>query len=162
MWPIDRRHSSLAAGALVALACTPPPLSETACDGISDRELGITRAEYAPCAAELLETLDSLERNLQRMVVRGDSTVEPAARAAYRHLRLLMQRVGFQKDIRRESLGPGRRIERWPDAAMQQFNGQVGIAAAQYMSALRHPNDGNLREGSRRHEMARQAYSRFR
>ena len=159
---MDRRHSCLVAGALLALACTPSPPVETACDGIADRELGITSAEYAPCAAELLATLDSLESHLQRIVVRGDSTADSGARAAYERLRLLMQRVGFQADIRRETVGPGQRIERWPDAAMRQFNTEVGTAAAQYMSALNYPNDGNLQEGSRRHELARQAYSRFR
>ena len=147
---------------LLLAACSPAEPVTTACDGLSDRKLGITREEYSPCAREILQTLDTLQRQLQRMVVRGDSTAAPDAQAAYRHLRLLMRRVGFQADIRLESLGPGRRIERWPDAAMQQFNGQVGTAAAQYMSALNNPNDGNLREGSRRHELARQAYSRFR
>jgi hypothetical protein len=162
MWRANRRYGYLVAGALLALACYPTTPVQTACDGLADRELGITREEYSPCAAELLHTLDTLQRALERMIVRGDSTGQSDARAAYQHLRLLMQRVGFQADIRREMPGPGRLIERWPDAAMRQFNAEIGTAAAQYMSALNYPNVGNLQEGSRRHELARQAYSRFR
>jgi hypothetical protein len=141
-----------------------PPAAATACDGIAEKKVGISRAEYAPCAAEILATLDTLRGHLQELVLRGDTTASVQANASYKRLRLLMKRVGLDADIRREAREgtPAPTIERWPVGGMRVFNVEVSVAAAQYMSALRRPNPGNLEEGQRRHALARQAYGRFR
>lgn len=150
-------------GAIAGIpGCERP--APTACDGLGDRLYGITRAEYAPCAREIMATLDTLQRQLQRLILRRDSLAEPEAGTAYRHLRLLLKRAGFTSDhwreMRAQSRGP--RTERWPDEAMRAFNLHVGNASAQYMSALGRPNQANLKEGSRHHRYARQAYARIR
>jgi hypothetical protein len=148
--------------AVVCLACEPP--APTACDGLEDRRYGITREEYAPCAREMMTALDTLQRQLQRVVLRADSLVWPEARKTYRHLRLLRNRVGFVADAWRElrAQSPGPYIERWPDGSMRAFNLHLGNAFAQYMSAVNRPNRANLQEGSRHHAYARQAYARIR
>lgn len=74
-----------------------------------------------------------------------------------------MREAGFQADAWREVKGgAGRTIERWPDASMREFNGEVVNAAAHFNAALVYPNQDNLQQGARRHAQARSTYSRFR
>jgi hypothetical protein len=112
----------------------------------------------------MMVTLDTLQRQLQRAVLRRDSLAQVEARTTYRHLRHLQDRAGFGADSWRElrAQSPGPRKERWPDAWMREFNLHVGNASAQYSSAVRRPNQPNLQEGSRHHQNARRAYARIR
>ena len=150
--------------AMLCLSCDGSASGSSACDGLADKLVGITRADYATCAGEILAALEELEQSLRRIVLEGESDARPEAEAAYERLRRLMREVDFQGDMRREvqagSPAPG--IERWPDGNMQSFNKDVGNAAAQFMSALQRPNEANLHEGSRQHARARRAYARFR
>jgi hypothetical protein len=151
------------ASVVLALACAGLEPTPTVCDGLDERLVGITRAEYAPCAGEMLAALDTLQRYLRRMVSRQDSAARPIAEEAYRRLRRLMGDVSFTADSWRELRGgAGPTTQRWPDGAIRYFNREIGIATAQYMSALRRPNAPNLQEGSRHHQQARSAYAQFR
>jgi hypothetical protein len=149
---------------LLCLSCGGSAVEPSACDGLGDKLVGITRDDYAPCAGEILASLEELEQALRRMLVEAETEARPEAEAAYKRLRHLMRQVDFHGDLKREvrAQSPALRIERWPDGNMSYFNREVGVAAAQFMSALRRPNEGNIQEGSRRHEMARRAYAYFR
>jgi hypothetical protein len=133
----------------------------TACDGLEDRRFGITCQEYAPCAGEIVATLDTLQLFLQRWVLHGDSLARPEAERLHGHLRLLFDRIGFRAETFRELRDPGQSTERWPDATTRRFNHEISDAAGEYASAIRSANPGNLEEGSRRHERARREFSRF-
>lgn len=149
--------------AILSVGCSQSASSPSACDGLIEKTIGITREDYSPCAGEILATLDSLEPALRRFVLRNDEEAEAEAKVHYKRLRHLMNEVGFTADVWREARGgAGRTVERWPNGGMRHFNSEVGTAAAQYMSALGYPNDDNLKEGQRRHAAARQAYARFR
>ncbi len=149
--------------AALSMGCSRAVSRPSTCDDLSKKTVGITREDYSPCAGEILAALDSLERPLRQSVFRGDDGAGPEAEAHYKRLRYLMREVGFTADLWREgSEGAGRKVERWPESTMRVFNSEVGTATAQYMSALRRPNDDNLKEGQRHHAMARQAYARFR
>jgi hypothetical protein len=148
---------------ILSVSCSRTVSRPSACDDLNKKTIGITREDYSPCAGEILAALDSLEPALRRSLFRGDEEAGPEAEAHYRRLRYLMHEVGFTADVWREGReGAGRKVERWPDSTMRVFNNEVGTATAQYMSALRHPNDANLKEGQRHHAVARQAYARFR
>jgi hypothetical protein len=150
--------------AVLCLSCDGSAIGPSACDGLADKLVGITRADYATCAGEILAALEELEQLLGRITLEGESDARPQAEAAYKRLRHLMREVDFQGDIlrevRAESHAP--EIERWPDGSMRTFNKEVGNAAAQFMSAVRRPNQGNLEGGSRYHAKARSAYAHFR
>jgi len=150
--------------AVLCPSCDGSAIGSSACDGLADKLVGITRADYATCAGEILAALEELEHPLRRMVLEGESDARPNAEVAYERLRHLMREVDFHGDLRREARAgsPAPRLQRWPDGNMQNFNKDVGNAAAQFMSALDHPNEANLQEGSRQHARARRAYARFR
>lgn len=128
---------------------------QTSCDSVAERQVGITAQEYAPCAAEIISTLERLQPQL-RALVRGDAEAAPAARDTYEYLELLLARSGFARDTR---IGqPGRMVERWSDARVRAFNSAAFGAQVQYMSALVTPNKGNFEEGSRLHDQAEKVY----
>lgn len=149
---------------MLCLGCDGSAIEPSACDGLADKLVGITRADYTTCAGEILAALEKLEQALRRVVLDGEGDARPEAEAAYKQLRHLMREVDFHGDIRREvrAGSPAPMLERWPDGGMQNFNQDVGNAAAQFMSALQRPNQANLHEGSRQHAQARRAYSHFR
>lgn len=160
---MSHAHRTLAViSVAVAAACSGAVRPPTSCTGLGEKTIGITRADYAPCAGEILATLDTLQRHLQRLILQQDSAAQSDAETAYRHLRRLMGEVDFTADAWREMREGRPSLERWPDGVMRYFNVEIGVAAAQYMSALEGSNQANLREGSRRHSQAKSAYARFR
>lgn len=159
------RPALLPLAAVLAALATGCPGSgtapATACDGLEERRLDITPEEYRPCAGEIIATLDSLQRHLERLIVDGDSRARSEAERAHAHLRLLLDKVGLRAETFRELRGEGRTVERWPDATLRRFNEAISDAASKYTSTLRHPNRGNLEEGTRSHERARREFTRF-
>jgi len=146
----------------LVVGCAGPAAGPTACDGLADRTLAITRTDYSACAGEILGALEEFEGPLQRFVA-GDAAAKDPAESASRRLAHLMRQVDLQADAWREVKGgAGRTVERWPDASMREFNSDVVNASAQLNAALRFPNQDNLQQGSRLHAGARNAYSRFR
>lgn len=159
---VPRRSTLLACAGAVLVGCGPAS-DDSACRGLAERTVAITRAEYAPCAAEMLAALDTLERQLDRTVRARDSTALRSARRTYRHLQRLIRQVDFHGDARREvRQGAGRTVERWPEANVRAFNGALITATAQYGAIVDHPNPDNLEEGSRHHRTARDAFARLR
>ena len=147
---------------LMCAACGGAALSPTACDGLSQKTLAISRADYAECAGEILGTLEQVEGPLRRFV-EGDAAARTEASSAHRRLRHLMDEVGLQADAYREvGGGAAKTIERWPDTGMREFNSAVVNAAVQFRAALVYPNQDNFEQGARSHANARAASARFR
>ena len=147
---------------VLALGCDGQPVGPTSCDGLSDKTLAISRADYTKCAGEILDSLEQLESSLHRFAD-GDAAAKDPARSASRKLAHMMSEAGFRADTFREVQGgAGRAVERWPDANMRQFNAEVINAAAQFNAVLVYPNQDNLQQGARLHAQARSSYSRFR
>lgn len=160
--PVGRGLRLCAPLLLWAAACGGPAAGPTSCDGLADKTLAITRADYSKCAGEIVSTLDALDTSVGRFV-EGDAQSKDPAREASRKLAHLMSQAGFRADVLREVKdGAGRAVERWPDASMREFNALVVNAAAQLNAALAFPNQDNLKQGARLHEQARSSYSRFR
>lgn len=146
---------------MLAPACFRPPAEPSACDGLSEKSVAVTRDDYGDCAGEMIEELDGLELHLERFIRQNDKESGPIARKHAARLRHLMSQVGFQADVYRD-MGSGELLQRWPDSSMHQFNSEVRSAATQFLAALQYPNEDNLRQGSDHYAKARQAYSRFR
>ncbi len=143
--------------ALFLLACRGEPAEQSACQGFADRKLGITGAEYQPCATQILAALDSLQPHLQAMIdADADGPGRDAARQAYGRLRALVRQTGIEDDYR--SFRPGTVIVKWPDGEVAAFNSAVFEAMVQYMAVLGHPNEDNFGQGKRAHEEARRYY----
>ena len=106
--------------AMLCLSCDGSASGSSACDGLSDKLVGITQADYATCAGEILAALEELEQSLRRIVLEGESDARPKAEAAYKRLRHLMREVDFHGDIRREvrAGSPAPMLERWPDGGI--------------------------------------------
>jgi hypothetical protein len=156
------QRTFVATAVALAAACSAIEHPPRSCDDLGEKTVGITRGDYAACAVEMLTALDTLQHHLQRLILQQDTAAQSDAERALRHLRGLMREVNFTADYWRESREGRPSLERWPDGAMRQFNTEIGVAAAQYMSALQGSNRDNLQEGSRRHSYARSAYARFR
>jgi len=142
--------------------CAGPAAAPSACDGLANKTLAITRADYGKCAGEILETLDEFESSLRRFVD-GDAASKDPAASASRRLAHLIREVDSQADAWREVKGgAGLTVQRWPDASMRGFNAAVINAAAQFNAALRFPNQDNFQQGARLHAQARSDSSGFR
>jgi hypothetical protein len=129
-----------------------------ACDGFSDRDIGITGEEYHPCADEILGSLDSLRPGLEALVA-GDVAAGSDARAHYRSLRHSIQATGIMDDFR--SMRPSTVIVKWPEASTRAFNSAALDAMVHYGAVLAYPNDDNLGQGVRAHEEVRRAYGQI-
>ncbi len=79
--------------ALLVPGCTRPHEQPSACDGLADKSLGITRDDYGDCAGEIVAELDGLELHLERLVRQGRAESRPAAGAHAARLRHLMRQV---------------------------------------------------------------------
>ena len=117
--------------ATLSVGCSGVASRPSACDGLVEKTIGVTRDDYSACAGEILAVLDSLEAPLGRFVRTGDEAAESEADAHSRRLGHLMSEVGFTADVWREAIeGVDRTVQRWPDGAMRHFNNEVGGAVA--------------------------------
>lgn len=148
-------------GSMLILSCEMGASGGSACEGLSDRRMGITREEYRPCAGEIIATLDALRLELER-IADGDTAALSTARSISRELRALIRQTGIEADYR--SFRPGVVFERWPDGDLRAFNGYAFDATFQYSTFLTGSFDrtsSRLDEGVKAHEGARDAYRRF-
>ena len=94
----------------VAAACDAVAGKTTACDGLVYKDYGLKRAEYLPCAGEMMATLDRLAGEVENMV-KGDENARSAARSNVGELRSLLKKAGW-RDM----------LERWDDRALTSLN----------------------------------------
>ena len=133
--------------------------SPDVCEAFADRELGITGAEYRPCAGAILSELDSIRPKVEALAA-GDAARSEGASSRYRALRALVEDTGIFDDYR--SMQSSTVIVKWPEAPTREFNSAAFMATVQYGAVLAHPNDDNLRQGIVAHEVAQRAYARMR
>jgi hypothetical protein len=133
--------------------------SSDVCETFADRDLGVTGAEYRPCAGAILAELDSIRPKLEALAA-GDAAGADGANTQYRALRTLVEDTGIFDDYR--SMRSSTVIVKWPEAPTREFNSAAFDATIQYGAVLAHPNDDNLRQGVKAHEVARRAYARMR
>src|SRR5687768_1409760 len=132
--------------------------SPDVCETFAERELGITGAEYRPCAAAILGELDSIRPRVEALAA-GDAAGAEGASPRYRALRALVEDTGIFEDYR--SMQSSTVFVKWPEAPTREFNSAAFTATVQYGAVLAHPNDDNLQQGIEAHEVARSAYARM-
>lgn len=94
----------------VAAACDAVAGKTTACDGLVYKDFGLKRADYLPCAGEMMATLDRLAPQVENMLT-GDENARAAARSSVGELRSLLKKAGW-RDM----------LERWDDRALTSLN----------------------------------------
>jgi hypothetical protein len=151
----------VASGSLCALlvACAERVDRSSACPGIAERQMGITREEFAPCAAELLAALDAVRPPVEA-VLAGEDASRSEAEAALRQLRALLRSTGVLDDFR--SLRPGKEIERWPDGRVRVFNHSVFDASVGYGDVLQYASEDVFQQGVEAHDAAIRYYRQLR
>ena len=136
---------ALAAGLLFsACAVGHGESSASACSRLSYDTAGPTRAEYLPCAGEIVAALEIVE-NKSQVAIKGDQDARQDGREALRKVNTLMRDAGGRK-----------LLERWRDSALTDFNVDVNNAATKYgafylLPVLRepHPFAAKSREAAR-------------
>ena len=154
-----RRFTLVVLPLLAACGCAPAEPSP--CQGFADRKLGITGAEYRPCAEKIMAALDALQPPLQAIVSdKAKGNERDDARQAFGTLRRLVRQTGVESDYR--SMKPGTVITKWADSDVSAFNFATFTAMVQYMAVLAYPNRDNMSQGVRAHDQARHYYARIR
>ena len=97
----------------ITAGCEAAASKTTACDGLVYKDSGLTRAEYLPCAGEMIATLDLLAPQIENMLT-GDENARTAAQSTVRELRGLMKKAGW-RDM----------LERWDDRALTSLNSDI-------------------------------------
>ena len=105
-----RSRSIVMWAASLSLAAACGAGQKTACDGLVYKKVGLTRAEYLPCAGEMMGTLDRLSPQIEGMLS-GDEHARAEARDSVRELRNLLKKAGW-RDL----------LERWEDRALTSLN----------------------------------------
>jgi len=109
-----RARSAILRVAVLAIpmtaACGAFAAKPTACDGLVYKEGGLTRAEYLPCATEMMATLDRLAPQIEKMLD-GDASARSDASVGVRELRTLLNKAGGRN-----------MLERWDDRALTSLN----------------------------------------
>ena len=97
----------------ITAGCEAAASETIACDGLVYKDSGLTRAEYLPCAGEMIATLDWLAPQIENMLT-GDENARTAAQSTVRELRGLMKKAGW-RDM----------LERWDDRALTSLNSDI-------------------------------------
>jgi len=105
-------------------ACGAAAARTTACDGLVYKASGLTRAEYLPCAGEMMAALDLQATHIEK-VLSGDEKALPEARATVRELRSLLKKAGWRN-----------LLERWDDRALTSLNVDIWNAFNQHEACL--------------------------
>jgi len=134
--------------ATVLVACDGS--RKSGCDNLVYKEEGLTRAEFLPCAAEMIATMDKLDSHMDA-VLKGDKKARAEARAQYVELRNLLQKAG------------GRNlVEKWQDESLTRLNVRIWNAYTGYQAALLFPNDVDANAARRNKEEAKGIYESLR
>jgi hypothetical protein len=121
-----------------------------ACDNLVYKEEGLTRAEFLPCAGEMLTTMDKLDAQMDA-VIKGDKRARTEATGYYAELGDLIRKAG------------GRNLlERWQDEALNRLNLRIWNAYTHYQAALLFPNNVDADGARRNKEEARSIYEGLR
>ena len=134
--------------ALGNLAC--PTSHHSACDGLVYKAGGFTRAQYLPCAGDILNALDRLRPELEA-TVQGDKSARSKARTEYAEVTRMLKSAG------------GRNlVGRWEDEELNRLNLPIWNAYGSYGAVLMYPNSTDLDAGKSSHDEARSIYESLR
>ncbi len=149
---------------LLSAGCADGVSSDSRCRNLVYKEGGLSRAEYMPCAGEIVAALDVVDQKTSK-ALEGDGQARSDGQAALGRARELMRAAG------------GRNLlERWQDQALTDMNVSISNAVTHYEAfyMLRvldepHPYAAKTREAAeaeyrgatRRYEEARRAYRRL-
>jgi hypothetical protein len=151
--------------ATCAAACGGGVPSDSACRKLAYDAKGPSRAEYLPCAGEMVAVLNELDAQVQA-AVKGDQPARTQGRASVGRLRALMNAAG------------GRTLlDRWSDQALTDFNLDVNNAITHYeafytirildepspyAAQSREAAEQEARAAAKRYQEARSLYRRLR
>jgi hypothetical protein len=111
-------------GLPMVAACGALAGEKTACDGLVYKESGLARAEYVPCAGEMMATLDQLDTQIENMIA-GDEQARSEAQTSVRKLGSLMKKAG------------GRNLlERWDDRRLTSLNLAISNAYEHHQACM--------------------------
>jgi hypothetical protein len=149
---------------LASTGCADGVSNDSKCRNLVYKEGGLSRAEYLPCAGEIVAALEVVDQNTEK-ALDGDGQARSEGQAALGRARGLMRAAG------------GRNLlERWQDQALTDMNVSISNAVTHYEAfyMLRvldepHPYAAKTREAAeaeyrgatRRYEEARRAYRRL-
>ena len=148
----------------LSTGCTDGVSNDSKCRNLVYKEGGLSRAEYLPCAGEIMAVLDVVDQNTGK-ALNGDGQARSEGQAALGRARGLMRMAG------------GRNLlERWPDQALTDMNVSISNAVTHYeafymLRVLEEPHpyaaktreaaEAEYRGATRRYEEARRAYRRL-
>ena len=110
----------------LSAACAALAGGKTACDGLVYKEFGLTRAEYLPCAGEMIATLDRLGPQVDAMLS-GDKNARGEARETLRDLQRLFTKAGGRRNMS---------FEEWRDRGLTSLNNKMWNAYDVYEGCL--------------------------
>src|SRR5205085_7342657 len=121
-----------------------------ACNHLVYEQGGLTRAQYLPCAHEMLATMDALDETLEPLL-KGDQRALLRARGLYARL-----------DDQIRGAGGRNLTEGWEDASLNRLNIKLWNAYTSYQGVMALPNrqDAESARGSK--EEARGIYEELR
>ena len=145
-----------------ASACTDVVADSSACRSLTYVNGGVARAQYLPCAAEMIAALDDLERQT-KAALDGDAQARSDGQVSLRRVRALMSAAG------------GRQLlERWEDRALTDLNVDISnavtkyeafymirVSDGQFAKETRAAADAEYQGASRRYEEARRLFRRL-
>jgi len=162
---VHKRYGSAFLVIALCSACAESVPSSSACRNLVYKDTGLSRAEYLPCAGEMIAALDDVASQSEK-AFSGDRQARADGEAALGRLRALMNAAG------------GRNLlERWRDAALTDMNLDISNAVTHYeafymVRILEEPHqfaaktrkaaEDELRQGARSYSEARSAYRRLR
>jgi hypothetical protein len=125
---------------------------KTSCDGLEYKTGGLTRAEYLPCAGEMIAALDRLRPDLEAFV-QGDKTAGAKIRTEYGDVRsLLVSAVRIDRNL----------VDRWEDDDLNRLNVRIWNAYTSYGAVVFLPNATDLTAGEDSHDQAKSVYQSLR
>jgi hypothetical protein len=146
-------------------ACAESVPASSACRNLVYKESGLSRAEYLPCAGEMMSALDDVAAQ-SKIAFDGDPAARSKGQASLRRVKALMGAAG------------GRNLlERWRDSRLTDLNLDISNAVTHYdafymVRVLEEPHQfaaktreaahDELRGGMQSYSEARSAYRRLR
>ena len=110
------------AGCVALTACAEVVADTSACRKLDYTDGGVARAQYLPCAAEMIAALDDLDRQT-KAALDGDAQARANGQATLRRVSALMTAAG------------GRQLlERWDDRALTTLNVSISNAVTKYQA----------------------------
>jgi hypothetical protein len=105
-----------------SIACTQVVAESSACRKLEYKDGSVARAQYLPCAGEMIAALSDLDRQTQA-ALGGDQKARSEGQASLSRVRGLMKAAG------------GRQLlERWHDRALTDLNVDISNAVTSYQA----------------------------